>query len=97
MGKKVFSFPETGFFLRGFSRCYSWPRGAGGIFSFPRTGAFVIFCTCSLSGQVSLTSNALASSKALAYLKGKCRHSDKQTDGRSAVDPDWSKGVLYPL
>ena len=36
-GEKGFSFPETGFFLRGFSRCYSLPRGGWGIFSFPQT------------------------------------------------------------
>ena len=78
-GEKVFSFLKPGFFFAGFRVVTVCPGGLGKIFSFPQTGAFCYFLHLQFIGAGSLTSNALASSGALAYLKGKRRHSDKQT------------------
>ena len=58
VGKKVFIFPETGFFFAGFRVVTVCPGGLGNFF-FPSNWYFsIFFAFCSLSGQVSLTSNA---------------------------------------
>ena len=79
MGKRFFLFLKPGFFFAGFRVVTVCPGGLGEIiFSFPQTGAFC-YLHLQLIRAGSVTSNALASSGALAYLKGKRRHSDKQT------------------
>ena len=89
-GKKGFLFLKPDFFFADFRVVTVCPGELGDYLHLPNwhLSLFPLHLQCIGAGF--LTSNALASSEALAHLKGKCRYSDKQTDRRFTVDPDWS-------